>query len=100
MTRNPSLTEQSNVLTGHSGTSTDPEVLTRSPPPDFVEVQARLMHTLNDFVLKLAQPPPKPRESRLAWLNCPFVVTVLGGVIASMLTLTWQHRAAQRQREW
>jgi hypothetical protein len=45
---------------------------------------------LNRLVLKLSEPTAKPEKGILDWLNCPFVVTVIGGVLIALLTVVWQ----------
>lgn len=60
---------------------------------------ADLIRALNEFIAKLNRPEQKGRWAWLnGWMNGPFVVTVLGGLIASLITLMYQQRAAERQK--
>lgn len=60
---------------------------------------APLVSSLTQLVDQLVAKPPGEPPSRWAWLNSPFVVTVVGGLIASVISLSWQHRNAVNEAE-
>lgn len=63
------------------------------------DMRDEILADLGRLVKSLLPSPKPPPDRRYQWLNCPFAVTVMGGLAIALVTSCVQHRSASLERK-